>query len=80
MLKTSMTTLAAMILVGVSAAQVQAAASPEAGLDAGIRSTEAQAAWQVAHVSKWEHYHQCTPSPCPKLKDRHKKGTGSVTE
>jgi len=43
--------------------------------------------WQVelvskanAHVSKWSHYHQCNPSPCKRLRDRHKKGTGSVTE
>jgi hypothetical protein len=44
-------------------------------------------AWQLelvskanAHVSNWEHYHQCNPSPCKRLRDRHKMGTGSVTE
>lgn len=80
MLKTSMTMLTAMILVGVSAVQVQATASPEVTLEAGDRSTEPQGTWKVAHVSQWGHYHQCNPSPCPKLRDRHKKGTGSVTE
>jgi hypothetical protein len=33
-----------------------------------------------AHVSQWDHSHQCNPSPCKRLRDRHKKGTGSVTE
>ena len=28
---------------------------------------------------KWEHYHQCNPGLCPKLKDK-AQGTGSVTE
>jgi hypothetical protein len=66
MLKTSMMMLTAMVLVGVS--------------EAGDRSTEPQGTFQLAHVSQWSHYHQCNPSPCPKLRDRHKKGTGSVTE
>jgi len=66
MLKTGMMMLTAMILVGVS--------------EAGDRHTESQGTWQLAHVSQWSHHHQCNPSPCPKLKDRHKKGTGSVTE
>jgi hypothetical protein len=65
MMKIGMTMLAAMILVG---------------LQASDRSTEPQGLWQLAHVSQWSHYHQCNPSPCPRLRDRHKKGTGSVTE
>jgi hypothetical protein len=80
MLKTAMTMLAAMLVSGAYAAKVQAAETPEAALVAGVRSKDAQETWRVAHVSKWDHYHQCNPSPCPKLKDRHKKGTGSVTE
>ena len=69
MFKISMTMLAGLALFGLSA------------------QTAPNGTWQVelaspaqAHVSKWSHYHKCNPSPCPKLRDRHKKGTGSVTE
>jgi hypothetical protein len=70
MLKISMTLSIAMLLLG---------ASIDADLKGGtlqvITSPSAQ-----AHVSQWDHYHQCNPSPCKRLRDRHKKGTGSVTE
>jgi len=69
MLKTAMTMLVAFGLFGLSG------------------QTTPNGTWQVelgapanAHVSKWEHYHQCNPSPCKRLRDRHKMGTGSVTE
>ena len=69
MLKTAMTMLVAFGLFSVSG-------------QAGPNGT-----WQVELTSKanadvrhWEHIHDCNPSPCPKKKDRHKMGTGSVTE
>ena len=80
MLKTSLMMLAAMVVVGGTGLKAQAATAPEATLGTGGGLTEPQETWQVAHVSQWGLYHQCNPSPCPKLKDRHKKGTGSVTE
>jgi hypothetical protein len=80
MLKTSMMMLAAMIVVGGSGLQAQAATAPDVSLGAGGGLTESQETWEVAHVSQWGHYHQCNPSPCKRLRDRHKKGTGSVTE
>ena len=67
MLKASMTLAIAMLLIGVSA-KTQ-----------GTWTLTALPAAQ-AHVLNWGHKHQCTPSPCPRLKDRHKMGTGSVTE
>lgn len=80
MLKTSMTMLAAAISLGAAAEQVQAATSPEAALESHGTRAAPGGTWQVAHVSQWGHYHQCNPSPCKRLRDRHKKGTGSVTE
>ena len=69
MLKATMTLTIATLLLGVSV------------------KTEPQGTWTLtaspaaqAHVSKWGHYHQCNPSPCKRLRDRHKRGTGSVTE
>jgi hypothetical protein len=79
-LKTSMMMLTAMVLAGASAVQVQAKATPDVTVEVGDKSAKPQETWQVAHVSQWGHYHQCNPSPCKKLRDRHKKGTGSVTE
>jgi hypothetical protein len=76
MLKTGMMMLAAMILVGGSAVRAEAATSPETALESGNTGTAPEAALQVAHVSQWDHYHQCNPSPCKRLRDRHKKGTG----
>lgn len=66
MWKIGMTMLTAMALIGVH--------------EAGDSYTEPQGLVQLAHVSQWSHFHQCNPSPCPRLRDRHKKGTGSVTE
>ncbi len=80
MLKTTMTMMMAMALIGVSAVPVHAAATPDVTLAASDRSAEPEGTWRVAHVSQWSHYHQCNPSPCQRLRDRHKKGTGSVTE
>lgn len=75
MLKTSMMMLAAMVIVGGTGLQAQAATAPDVSLGAGGGLTGSQETWQVAHVSQWDHYHQCK-----RLRDRHKKGTGSVTE
>ncbi len=80
MLKTTMMIIATMVLVGVSALQVQAATSHDVTLETSDRSAELEGTWQLAHVSQWGHHHECNPSPCRKLKDRHKHGTGSVTE
>jgi hypothetical protein len=78
MLKTTMTLTVATLLLGLSVD-----IEPQGGVGdqsqwgtVKVRiSPEAQ-----AHVSRWEHEHHCNPSPCPKKKDRHKMGTGSVTE
>ena len=71
--------LAATMLVGASAAQM-AAASPQVAFDADDRQTVAQGTFKLADVRHWEHVHKCNPSPCKKRRDRHKMGTGSVTE
>ena len=65
MLKMSVVALAALAVVGPQTAE---------------KPTEPQGMVQLAHVSQWDHYHQCNPSPCKRLRDRHEKGTGSVTE
>lgn len=70
MLKMGMTLSLATLLLGVSVDT-----EPQSGTLKVMASPAAQ-----AHVSQWDHYHQCNPSPCKRLRDRHKKGTGSVTE
>jgi hypothetical protein len=80
MLKASVLMMTAMVLAGVSAASVQAAPSSDISVQAVDKSAQADGTWQIAHVSNWSHYHKCNPSPCKRLRDRHKKGTGSVTE
>jgi hypothetical protein len=74
MLKNTLSMLAAMALVGALFGQAQAA-SPQM-VSIGDRYADTHATWQLAHFSNWSHYHQCTPSPCKKLKYRHKKGHG----
>jgi hypothetical protein len=75
MLKHSMSMLTAMTLVSAFAAQAQAA-SPQVMVRAGDRYADTRETWQPAHFSSYSHYHQCTPSPCKKLKYRHKRGHG----
>jgi hypothetical protein len=70
MLKIGMTLAVATLLLGVSVHIERHSGSMKV-----TATSPAQ-----AHVSQWSHYHQCNPSPCPRLRDRHKKGTGSVTE
>ena len=69
MLKVSLTLAIATLLLGVSVNTEQ-----------GGSLTVTALAPAQAHVSQWGHYHQCNPSPCKRLRDRHKRGTGSVTE
>ena len=75
MLKYAMSTLTAMALAGTFAVQAQAA-TPQVMVKAGDRYADSRGTWQPVHFSNWSHYHQCTPSPCGKLKFRHKKGHG----
>lgn len=70
MLKASMTLGVALLLLGISVET-----GPASRTVKFVVSPTAQ-----AHVLNWEHYHQCNPSPCKRLRDRHKMGTGSVTE
>jgi hypothetical protein len=70
MLKIGTTFAVATLLLGFSVDT-----EPKSGSLKFMASSPAQ-----AHVSQWDHSHQCNPSPCKRLRDRHKKGTGSVTE
>ena len=77
MQKVIVKTLAAILLVGASFGQAQASIPLDTSdISVGAVSIDAPGTLTVAHSSKWSHYHKCTPSPCKKLKYRHKKGHG----
>ena len=77
MQKIVMKSLSAILLVGASFGQAHASSPLDTfEISVSAASSDARGAFTVAHFSKWSHYHKCTPSPCKKLKYRHKKGHG----
>lgn len=78
MLNSCLKLVTAAVLVGAFAVQVQAAVPQQVNPEAGVKASNTRVKWQVAHKANWEHVHNCNPSPCKRLKDRHKKGLGTV--